>query len=79
MKEAIDIMQKEIDWCRENAGNNPSEFRLGFMRGLEQAKALIGACLIEKAMEDGTWDDNEVNEIVIRSPYGDTIGKVNVR
>ena len=81
MEEAVGIIQKEIDWSRKNAGNNPSEFRLGFIRGLEQAKALIGAFIKEDKLIIGGDYGNEIKtpdlDITIRSPYGDTIGKVN--
>ena len=86
MEEAIGIIQKEIEWSRENAGNNPSEFRLGFIRGLEQAQALIKAFTLEQKLTVGGYDipygednDLETDMVTIKSIYGDVIGRVRVR
>lgn len=40
-KEATELIDAEIKWCRENPQNMPEDYRIGFVHGLLQAKRLI--------------------------------------
>jgi hypothetical protein len=43
-KIASALIQKELEWCRENAGMHESpEFDRGFTEGLKQAARLVDA------------------------------------
>ena len=40
-KEAREVINAEIKWCKENPMNMPEDFRQGFVEGLRQANSLI--------------------------------------
>ena len=41
-KEVIALIDKELDWCKENPEFNfTEEYKKGFIRGLKQVKLLV--------------------------------------
>lgn len=42
-KQIIELIKKEIAWCKSNPENMPEEWRMGFYEGLKQAIRIIQA------------------------------------
>jgi hypothetical protein len=40
-KKVIELLSKEIEWCRKNPQNMPEDWCYGFIQGLLQAQKLI--------------------------------------
>ena len=40
LSEIIHVLDKEIQWCNNNPGDVPKDYRDGFVKGLTQAKFL---------------------------------------
>jgi ribosomal protein S27AE len=49
------IIEKEIEWCEQNIGFAPNEFRAGFIAGLKQSVYIINAI-----KQGGVWHDGEM-------------------